>query len=256
MSDRCKERVSLILTTFNCKDNLQKTLNSIEMQEYSNIEVIIKDGGSKDGTLDLIKEYEQKSKYLVKWVSKKDTGIYDAMNQGYSLSSGDIIVFFNDVFVEKNVVGKMVSKLGTINPKTNNLYVGAHADLVYEEDGKIIRRWKMGEGRIERGWMPGHPTLFLRRSIYEKYGVYDTSFRIAADYEFMIRFLKDKENELAYLPETIVSMFYGGTSSGGLKNYLESLKEGHRALKINKVKGTYIIDFLRTMKVLYQFVRG
>lgn len=102
--------------------------------------------------------------------------------------------------------------------------------------------------------MPGHPTLFLKREIYEKYGLYDTSFQISADYEFMLRFLKEKENRLAYLPETIVKMFYGGTSSGGIDSYLVSLKEGHRALKMNGIHFAAYIDIRRTLKVLLQFI--
>ena len=249
------KKVSLILTTYNCKENLVQTLESIEKQDYSNIEVIIKDGGSKDGTLDIIVEYQEKSHNQVKWETKPDKGIYDAMNQGYALSSGDIIVCFNDVFTETDVVSKMVAKISTVNPKTGKEYVGVHADLVYADGDKIIRKWNMGDGNIYQGWMPGHPTLFLKREIYEEYGLYDTSFKIAADYEFMIRFLKDKGNKLAYLPETIVSMFYGGTSSGGLSNYLLSLKEGHRALKMNGVQGAAVIDIIRTIRVLLQFCK-
>lgn len=249
------KRVSLILTTYNCKDNLIKTLESIERQDYSEIEVVIKDGLSTDGTLEVIKEYQQKSRYLVVWESKADDGIYDAMNQGYAMSSGNIVVCFNDVFTENDVVKKMVAKVSSINPKTGKEYIGAHADLVYSSGEKIIRKWCMGEGNICQGWMPGHPTLFLKREIYEKYGLYNTGFKIAADYEFMIRFLKDDKNQLAYLPETIISMFYGGTSSGGLSNYLVSLKEGHKALKINGIKWASIIDIKRTINVLLQFVK-
>ena len=104
------------------------------------------------------------------------------------------------------------------------------------------------------GWMPGHPTLFLKREIYEKYGLYNPEYRIAADYEFMIRFLKDKENQLAYLPQVIIRMYYGGTSTGSTGSYLLSLKEGHRALKDNGIKGAFVIDILRTCRVLLQFL--
>ena len=243
------------MTTYNCKDNLKKTLNSIEEQDYPNIEVIIKDGRSKDGTVEIIKEYSANSHFEVKWESKEDIGIYDAMNQGYAMSSGDVIAFFNDVFVDSSAISKMIAKIEekSVNDKTN--YVGAHADLVYTDGDKIIRKWHMGEGNIRHGWMPGHPTLFLKREIYEKYGLYNTEFKIAADYEFMIRVLKDEKNQLVYLPETIISMFYGGTSSGGLNNYLVSLKEGHIALKINKVKWACVIDIKRTIRVLLQFVQ-
>lgn len=247
------KKVSLILTTYNCKDNLVKTLESIEKQNYPKIEVVIKDGGSNDGTVDVIKEYQQKSHKEVIWVSKKDTGIYDAMNQGYTLCSGEIIAFFNDTFTAQDAISKLIAKMEENAKESREEYIGVHADLVYSEGTKIVRKWKMGEGTIYQGWMPGHPTLFLKREIYERYGLYNTSFRIAADYEFMIRFLKDNKNKLAYLPETVVSMFYGGTSNGGLKNYLKSLKEGHRALKINGIRMAWVIDIKRTIRVLLQF---
>ena len=247
------KKVSLILTTYNCKDNLVKTLKSIEKQDYPNIEVVIKDGDSSDGTLEIIKKYQQESQHQVIWESKKDTGIYDAMNQGYALSSGDVIVFFNDLFVSENIISKMVRKLEEMNTETGEEYIGVHADLVYADGEKVIRKWKMGQGTIYQGWMPGHPTLFLKREVYEKYGLYDTSYKIAADYEFMVRFLKDEENQLAYLPETVISMFYGGTSSGGLKSYFISLVESHRALVKNRVSFAWWLVFKRGLKVLKQF---
>lgn len=247
------KRVSLILTTYNCKDNLVKTLESIEKQDYPNIEVVIKDGVSVDGTLEVIKQYQQESRHKVIWESKKDTGIYDAMNQGYALSNGDVVVFFNDLFINDNIISKMIRKIEEINPATGKEYIGAHADLVYADGEKVIRKWKMGQGTIYQGWMPGHPTLFLKREIYEKYGLYDSGYKIAADYEFMVRFLKDKENQLAYLPETVISMFYGGTSSGGLKSYFISLIESHKALVKNKVPFAWWLVFRRGLRVLWQF---
>lgn len=247
------KKVSLILTTYNSKGNLVKTLESIEKQDYPNIEVVIKDGKSNDGTVDIIREYSENSHFQVTWESKVDTGIYDAMNQGYAMCSGDIIVFFNDVFINKTVVSRMIKKIENYDTNEKIECVGAHADLVYMNGEKIIRKWHMGKGNILQGWMPGHPTLFLKREIYEKYGLYNTSFKIAADYEFMIRFLKDEKNQLAYLPETIIAMFYGGTSSNGLRSYLISLKEGHMALKNNGISGASIIDIKRTIRVLHQF---
>ncbi len=243
--------VSLILTTYNSEENLEKTLSSIEKQDYPSIEVLIKDGGSTDRTLHIIDVYSKVSKHVVKWCTSKDNGIYDAMNQGYSMAAGDIIVFFNDLFQETTVVSKMVQLI-----EEHAECVGAHADLVYATDEKVVRYWKMGPQKsLYWGWMPGHPTLFLKREIYEKYGLYNPDYCIAADYEFMIRFLKDKENRLAYLPEVIIRMFYGGTSTGSTGSYLLSLKEGHRALKDNGIKGAFIIDILRTGRVLLQFIK-
>jgi glycosyltransferase len=131
--------------------------------------------------------------------------------------------------------------------------VGAHADLVYKDGDRIVRSWHMGEGQLRQGWMPGHPTLFLKREIYEKYGSYDTRYRCAADYEFMVRFLKDNKNRLAYVPETLVAMFYGGTSNAGLSNYLVSFREGYLALRRNGVKFPFLITVRRTLRVLRQF---
>lgn len=246
------KKVSLILTTYNCADNLRRTLESIELQDYPNIEVNIKDGGSTDETLSIIKEYTQTSHNKVNWISKADAGIYDAMNQGYALSSGNIIVFFNDMFLKADVITRMVNLI-----ESNEAYVGAHADLIYATDEKIVRYWKMGPQKsLRTGWMPGHPTLFLKREIYETYGLYNPAYKVSADYEFMIRFLKDKNNKLAYLSETIVRMFYGGTSTATPDSYFISLKEGHRALKDNDIKGAVCIDILRTCRVLLQFVYG
>lgn len=243
--------VSLIMTTYNSADHLARTLESVERQDYPCIEVNIKDGGSTDDTLKIIKEYENKSHHRVHWISSQDKGIYDAMNQGYQLATGDIIVFFNDLFLCTEAISKMVALM-----EDNSDCVGVHADLVYATDQRIVRYWKMGPQKsLYLGWMPGHPTLFLKREIYEKYGLYNTGYRIAADYEFMVRFLKDKENRLCYLPETIVRMYYGGTSTSDTGSYLLSLKEGHRALTDNGMKGAAVIDMLRTCRVLWQFVK-
>lgn len=243
--------VSLILTTYNSAANLARTLESIEQQDYPYIEVNIKDGGSTDDTLKIIENYENTSRYQVHFTTAPDQGIYDAMNQGYELATGDIIVFFNDLFLSVDAVSKMAALMDA-NPDC----VGAHANLVYATDEKVVRYWKMGPQKsLYLGWMPGHPTLFLKREIYEKYGLYNTDYRIAADYEFMIRFLKDRGNRLCYLPETIIRMYYGGTSTSNAGSYLLSLKEGHRALTDNGIRGAAVIDVLRTCRVLWQFVR-
>ena len=246
-------KVSLILTTYNCADNLKRTLKSIEEQDYPDIEVVIKDGGSTDGTVDVIRDYAEHSRYPVQWVSEKDEGIYDAMNTGYSLSTGEVVAFFNDRFYRKDAVSRIVSVIKGADPADGKMYDGVHSDLIYAENGKAVRYWKMGEGTIQQGWMPAHPTLFLWRRVYEKYGLYDSSYRCSADYEFMVRILKDGAVRLAYIPEVLVEMYYGGTSSGGIGNYLLSLKEAHRALRENQVKRSVLIDIKRSIRVLQQF---
>lgn len=241
-------KVSIIMTTYNCAGQLKKTLESVLRQDYPEMEIVIKDGMSTDGTVQVIKEYAGRPGVELKWSSGADQGIYDAMNQGYEMSSGDYLLFFNEIFLKADAVSKLV---GAIEGED---CCGAHADLLYIEGGRVKRKWHMGQGRIEQGWMPGHPTLCLKREVYEKYGGYRTDYKCSADYEFMVRVLKGEKEKLAYLPEALVGMFYGGTSTAGAGSYLLSLKEAHKALKENGVRGAVLVDIRRTLRVLKQFL--
>lgn len=242
-------KVSLLLTTYNCVLNLPVTLESIQSQTYPAIEVVIVDGCSTDGTLALIEQFAENGGVEVKWISEPDKGLYDAMNKAYRMSTGDIIAVCNDKLSEKDSVASFVKAI----EEAGEGCVGAHSDLVYVEGDKLIRSWHMGQGDIRQGWMPGHPALYLKREVYEKYGQYDITYRLAADYEFMVRFLKDEKNRLAYVPRVLISMFYGGTSNAGLRNYLVSFKEGYMALRKNGVKSPLMITLKRTWRVLRQF---
>ena len=246
-------KVSLLVTVYNAEKNLPVTLKSIEEQDYPELEAVIVDGGSTDGTVELVKAFaarmEERRDFSVRWVSEPDGGLYDAMNKAFRMSTGDVVAVCNDKLCKPNAVSKIVAAL----EQGGDGCVGAHSDLVYVEGERVIRKWHMGQGRISQGWMPGHPTLFLRRRVYERYGLYDTSYRCAADYEFMVRFLKDEKNRLAYVPEVLVAMFYGGTSNAGLGNYLVSFKEGYQALKKNGVSRPLWITVRRTVRVLLQF---
>ena len=243
------EKVSLLLTTYNSAQNLPITLESIQSQTYKKIEVVIVDGASSDATILLIEQFTKNTDLEVKWVSEPDKGLYDAMNKAYHMSTGDIIAVCNDRLCEKDAVALLVDAI----EKSGKDCIGAHSDLVYVDGERIVRTWHMGQGSIRQGWMPGHPTLFLKREIYEKYGEYDITYRCAADYEFMVRFLKDEKNKLAYVPKVLISMFYGGTSNAGLRNYLVSFKEGYMALRTNGVKHPLMITLKRTWRVLRQF---
>lgn len=243
------KKVSLIMTTFNCAAQVEKVLKSIAEQDYKTIEIIVKDGGSTDNTIQVIEGIKRKYNLNLLIKSSPDRGIYDAMNQGFELSTGDIVAFINDVLLESSVVSKMIHAISEYPD-----CIGAHADLVYFKDGKVKRYWKMGEGSICDGWMPGHPTLFLKREVYLQYGLYKEDYKCSADYEFMVRILKDRKNKLIYVPILMVGMFYGGTSTDGLKGYFLSLKEAHKALLDNGVKFAWLIDLKRTYKVIKQYV--
>ena len=242
------KKVSIITTTYNDSASLRKTIQQVEAQDYENIEYIIVDGASKDDTLQVIAEAKERFGDRLVWISEKDSGIYDAINKGLRLATGDFIGLCFDQFAGTDVVSKMVAimeKEGTD---------GVHGDLNYVDGEKIVRRWRQGQGNIRTGWMPGHPTLYLRKEVYDTYGMYKTDYRISADYEYMIRILKDGKVKLSYIPEVLIKMAHGGTSTNGLGAYLEGLKEGHRALKENGVKFAFVTDLLRILRVLRQFV--
>ncbi len=242
-------RVSLILTTFNCAGTITQVLKSIEKQNYPDLEIVIKDGLSTDGTIHILEEYANSSSKNVVWKSQSDQGIYDAMNQGFLLSHGEVIAFCSDVLADENVVTDMVKAI--LN--AGNSCIGAHGDLVYVEGQRVKRYWHMANGTINKGWMPGHPTLYLKRAVYEEYGLYKTNYKIAADYELMVRVLFNRENTLAYVPRVVVRMYYGGTSTSSYRSYWKSFMEGNRALKENGIVFPTAISIRRTIKLLSQF---
>lgn len=250
------KKVSLLVTTYNVRDNLAVTLENIEAQDYPDIEVLIADGLSKDGTVDLIREFADRHSednpaehITVRWISEPDCGLYDAMNKALSMSTGDIVAVCNDKLCTPDTISRLIHAI----EQGGENCIGAHADLVYVDGERVVRTWHMGEGKLSQGWIPGHPTLFLKREVYERYGIYDTDYCCAADYEFMVRFLKDEKNRLAYVPEVLIAMYYGGTSNAGLRNYLISFRESYRALKKNGMPHPLVISVKRTIRVLRQF---
>ncbi len=247
--------VSLLLTTYNNEDVIQRTLNSIEKQDYPDIEICVADSCSTDNTISIIEKFREMSKYKIVIKSKKDGGIYEGLNNAYKLSSGDYIQVMNDEFVSTDAVSKLVHAIKESEenyPEKETL--GSHSDLVYAEDGKLVRYWKMGQGTIMSGWMPAHPTLMLKREVYERYGEYNTSYTCSADYEFVVRIFKDG-GILGYVPEVLVSMYYGGTSNSTLGSYMVSVREGTQALWRNGVHPAIWITGLRIIRVALQFMK-
>lgn len=242
-------KVSIVTTTYNDRENLEKIIRQVRSQDYENLEYIIVDGGSADGTLEVIRQAQKDFGERLKWISQPDKGIYDALNKGLKMSSGEILGCCFDEFAGPDVVAKMVDIMEREGTD------GVHGDLDYVDGERVVRRWRQGQGKLVFGWMPGHPTLYLRRSVYENFGYYRTDYRISADYEFMIRILKDGKVRLSYLPEVLIRMSHGGTSTNSLGAYLAGMKEGHRALKENGITMAAFTDFCRTLRVLAQFVK-
>ena len=241
-------KVSVVTTTYNDIENLKRILAEVKKQTYPNIEHIIVDGGSTDGTVDLLKELEEKEPGRISWMSEKDNGIYDAINKGIRMATGEIVGCCFDRYADEGVLMRMVEimeKEGTD---------GVHGDLCYMDGDRIVRKWHQGQGVIRSGWMPGNPTLYLKKEVYDKFGLYRTDYRISGDYEFMVRILYRKEVTLSYLPEILIYMSHGGTSTNSLGAYVESMMEGHRALVENHVPFAWVTDLCRVVRVLSQFV--
>lgn len=239
--------VSIITTTFEEPDNLEKIIGQVRNQDYPEIEYIVVNGGKDARTLELLEEVRQDFKGRCRIISEPDTGLYNALNKGLRVARGDIIGCLFDEFAAPDVISRMVALMKQEGTD------GVHADLDYMEGGRVVRKWRQGQGKIRNGWLPGHPTLYLKREVYEKYGLYREDYQISADYEFMIRCLKDGQVRLSYIPEVLVHMAYGGTSNRNLGAYLLSLKEGHRALRENGVAFAFYTDICRTFRVLLQF---
>ncbi len=245
------QKVSVITMTYNDRLHLEMCAGRVLEQDYENLEYIIVDGGSTDGTKEFLAGLKERYGDKVRYVSEPDGGLYDALNKGICMADGDIIGLMCDEFADEGVVSRMVATIE--DEKTD----GVHGNINYVSGDKVIRRWRMGQGSIRTGWMPGHPTLYLKKEVYETYGLYKTNYKIAADYEFMIRILKDKNVKLSYMDEVLVNMFHGeeSTSTGDFGSYIRSLKEGHRALKENRVAFAWTVDVCRILRVLIQFVK-
>lgn len=245
-------KVSIITIVYNNKRTIKDAIDSVQNQNYHNIEHIIVDGGSSDGTIELI---EASLTSNTRFISEKDNGLYDALNKGIRLATGDIIgiLHSDDVFNSEEVV------LDIVNAFTQNDTDSIYADLVYvnrHRSDKVIRNWISGEfskKKFQIGWMPPHPTFFVKKQIFDKYGVYDTDFKSAADYELMLRFLYKHEISTQYIPKTLVRMRVGGESNKSLKNRINANKEDYLAWQKNNLYPNMYLRILKPLSKLNQY---
>ena len=223
-------KVSIITATYNSSDTIIDTVRSVESQTYQNIEYIVIDGGSSDKTLKVV---ETNSTRVSRILSESDNGIYDALNKGIDCATGDIVGFLHsdDIFASETVIEDIVKEFGT--SKTDAVY----GDLEYVSKidlFEVVRLWKSGDYAVEklkRGWMPPHPTFYMRRDLYKKYGSFDLSFKIAGDYDSLLRYLWRYKISMAYIPKVLLKMRVGGASNRSLKNIIQKTKEDIKALK-------------------------
>ncbi len=248
-------KVSIITIAFNSADTIEDTIKSVAGQDYPNIEYIVIDGASKDDTPKIIEKYNEAIDYSV---SESDKGIYDAMNKGVRAATGDIIGILNsdDFYADQKVISDVVRAFKA-TPDAQALY----ADLVYvnrEDISKVVRYWEAGAYKREKfrkGWMPPHPTFFVRREQYEQLGLYSLELKSAADYELMLRFLYKHESKCIYLPRVITRMRLGGESNVTVKNRIRANKEDRRAWTMNGLKPAWYTLTLKPISKIGQFVR-
>jgi glycosyltransferase involved in cell wall biosynthesis len=245
-------KVSIITATYNSAATVKDTIKSVASQTYTHIEHIIIDGVSIDNTIGIIQEANPS----VIIYQGKDKGIYDAMNKGIDKTTGDIIGILNsdDFYPSNQIIEKIVHLFKTSNCQC------VYGDLWYVDaidTKKITRKWKSGNYNIKNflfGWMPPHPTFFVRKEVYEKYGKFNLNFWGAADYELILRFLYKHQLTVSYLPEVCVHMRSGGQSNVTLKNRWRANREDRKAWLVNNVQPYWFTVFLKPIRKIIQFI--
>ena len=245
-------KISIITVCYNSAATIEKTFKSLQSQTYKNIEYIVVDGGSKDATLELIKKYET---HITKWISKADRGLYDAMNKGIDLSTGDIIGIlnsddiFSDMFVLENIA--KFHQENDIDASIGNI-------TQFNKSGKTVRVYSAknwAPNKLKIGFMPAHPAIFFKRELFENYGKYRLDFISGADYELIVRFFLTNKITLKYSDITTTAMQIGGISSSGYNSYMLISREIKKALKLNNIKFSYIKVLLRVIWKLNGFLK-
>jgi glycosyltransferase len=245
-------KISIITITYNSAKTVQRALESVQSQTYKDIEHIIVDGASTDGTKELIETYA-KQHGNVRWISEKDKGIYNAINKGIALATGDVIGFLHsdDVLYSADSIEQIAAAFA--DPKIDVAY----GDLQYCSGEKVIRRWRsnpFSPSSLKFGWMPPHPTVYVRKEVYEQVGEYDEWFHISADYDMMLRIFKSGYQS-QYIPEVLVRMETGGASNKNTRARLSKTQEDYIALKKNHVGAGYLTVAFKQLRKVRQFLR-
>ena len=244
-------KVSIITVSLNAAKSIADTLSSVASQSYTNIEHVVIDGGSTDGTQQVVQSF----RHVAKFISEKDNGLYDAMNKGLSLATGEIVAILNadDFYIHTGIIDKIVNCFQVQNVEA------VYGDLVYvnADFNKVIRTWKAGAykpSKFYQGWMVPHPTLFMKRELYETLGYFNTSLKYAADYELMLRFMFKQQITTFYIPETLVVMKTGGKSNSSFKNRWTINREDRKAWAINHLQPHLFTLILKPLRKLTQYI--
>lgn len=245
-------KISIITATYNSAATVRDTLECIRRQSHADIEHIIVDGRSSDKTLEIVSSYP----HVAKIISEKDKGIYDAMNKGIGMATGEIIGILNsdDMYTDETVLSDVEGSFSGPEVKA------AYADLQYvhpADPNKVIRTWKAGafhKRNFYYGWMPPHPTFFVRKEVYEQAGVFDINLRSAADYELMLRILLKHGIPASYIPRVIVRMRAGGMSNASFWNRIRANKEDRMAWKLNDLEPYFFTLYMKPLRKIPQFI--
>jgi Glycosyltransferases involved in cell wall biogenesis len=249
-------KISIITATYNSAKTIKTNIDSINEQSFKNIEHIIIDGASVDDTLEIIRAKSRKNLIIR---SEPDKGIYDALNKGISLASGDIIGFLHsdDCFYSPKTLEDIANKfIDNISFPADVVY----GDLVFTDKNnpnKLVRYWKSNPfkpGLLEKGWMPPHPTLFMKREVYEKHGLFNIGLKCAADYDYILRVFNDESLHFKYLPETITKMKMGGVSTTGFWRIINKKKEDYLVLKDNNIPNPLKVLILKNILKIQQLL--
>lgn len=247
-------KISVVTAVFNRAGTVRAAIDSVQAQTYFPVEHVIQDGGSKDGTLDIIREAANSATRIV---SERDSGIYDAINRGIGNASGDVIglMHSDDMFAGPHVLAKVADAF------SDSAVDGVYGDLQYvaaDNPNRVVRHWKSSEyapAKLREGWMPPHPTLYLRRAVFEQHGLYDTDLQIAADYDAILRYLAKGGITLAYIPEVLVKMRVGGESNRSIERIIRKSREDLMAIRRNDVGGVGVLIRKNLSKVEQFFVK-
>ncbi len=247
-------KITIITCTYNSEKTIADCITSINNQVYPDIEHIIIDGASKDNTVEIVKSLPGR---VVKIVSEPDNGIYHAMNKGINLATGEIVGILNsdDFYASNTIIAEIVMAFQSTGCDT--LY--GNLDFVAPENtNKVIRHWKSSpfiKGSFSKGWHPPHPTFFVRHDVYKKFGLFDTSLSISADFELMLRFLEKNSVSTHFFDDTVVKMRYGGASTNSLKGIMIGNKNVIRAFKNNEINAGPFYTIRRYTSKIIQFIR-
>lgn len=245
-------KISVITVCRNSEKTIGETIESVAVQDYPHREYIVVDGKSTDDTMSIINDHRSTISTVL---SEPDGGIYDAMNKGLRLATGDVIGFLNsdDVYVDSSVLSSVAKAFAQYDVDA------CYGDLIYVDKGdtsKVVRYWRSGNyqpGLFRRGWMPAHPTFFVRREIYEKYGGFDVDYKIQSDFELTMRFLDVHGVRSVYLPVTMIRMRMGGVTNNSMLNVVKGNIEAYRACKKHNMNVTPLFFFRKILSRVPQF---